>query len=101
MFHQDPSEKFQEDLAEFDLGVAFRQFLSDNVLLCLTILAVCGISAMANGAKGVLTHRRVSTVLLVIMVCRAFHAGATAHRRALVVKDVTPKEEPNDSEKDN
>ena len=43
MFNQDPHAKFQEDLAEFDFGAAFRTFLSDNVALCLLILAVCGI----------------------------------------------------------
>ena len=98
MFNQDPHAKFQEDLAEFNFGAAFRTFLSDNVALCLLILAVCGISAVANGAKGVLTHRRVGTILLVIMVCRAFHAGATANRR-IILKDVTPEKE-NDSEQD-
>ena len=98
MFNQDPKEKFREDIADFDFGAAFRTFVSDNITLCLIILAVCGISAVANGAKGVLTHRRVGTVLLVIMVCRAFHAGATANRR-IILKDVTPEKE-NDSEQD-
>ena len=98
MFNQDPHAKFLEDLAEFDFGAALRTFLSDNIALCLLILAVCGISAVANGAKGVLTHRRVGTILLVIMVCRAFHAGATANRR-IILKDVTPEKE-NDSEQD-
>lgn len=98
MFNQDPHAKFQEDLAEFNFGAALRTFVSDNITLCLLILAVCGISAVANGAKGVLTHRRVGTILLVIMVCRAFHAGATANRR-IVLKDVTPEKE-NDSEQD-
>lgn len=98
MFNQDPHAKFQEDLAEFNFGAALRTFVSDNITLCLLILAVCGISAVANGAKGVLTHRRVGTVLLVIMVCRAFHAGATANRR-IILKDVTPEKE-NDSEQD-
>ena len=98
MFNQDPHTKFQEDLAEFDFGAALRTFVSDNITLCLLILAVCGISAVANGAKGVLTHRRVGTILLVIMVCRAFHAGATANRR-IILKDVTPEKE-NDSEQD-
>ena len=98
MFNQDPHAKFQEDLAEFNFGAALRTFVSDNITLCLLILAVCGISAVANGAKGVLTHRRVGTILLVIMVCRAFHAGATANRR-IVMKDVTPEKE-NDSEQD-
>ncbi|EBQ4063391.1 hypothetical protein BA096_01410 [Salmonella enterica] len=98
MFNQDPHAKFQEDLAEFNFGAALRTFLSDNITLCLLILAVCGISAVANGAKGVLTHRRVGTILLVIMVCRAFHAGATANRR-IILKDVTPEKE-NDSEQD-
>ena len=87
MFNQDPHAKFQEDLAEFNFGAALRTFVSDNITLCLLILAVCGISAVANGAKGVLTHRRVGTILLVIMVCRAFHAGATANRR-IILKDV-------------
>lgn len=101
MLHQDPREKFQEDLADFDFGAALRRFVSDNVTLCLLILAVCGISAVANGAKGVLTHRRVGTILLVIMVCRAFHAGATAHRHQIVMKDVTPpKEDNHDPEQD-
>ena len=98
MFNQNPHAKFQEDLAEFDFGAALRTFVSDNITLCLLILAVCGISAVANGAKGVLTHRRVGTILLVIMVCRAFHAGATANRR-IILKDVTPEKE-NDSEQD-
>ena len=98
MFNQDPHAKFQEDLAEFNFGAALRTFVSDNITLCLLILAVCGISAVANGAKGVLTHRRVGTILLGIMVCRAFHAGATANRR-IVLKDVTPEKE-NDSEQD-
>ncbi|EBX1873554.1 hypothetical protein DRD23_08575 [Salmonella enterica subsp. enterica serovar Enteritidis] len=98
MFNQDPHAKFQEDLAEFNFGAALRTFVSDNITLCLLILAVCGISAVANGAKGVLTHRRVGTILLVIMVCRAFHAGATANRR-IIMKDVTPEKE-NDSEQD-
>ncbi|WGL32494.1 hypothetical protein Arash_gp43c [Salmonella phage Arash] len=98
MFNQDPHAKFQEDLAEFNFGAALRTFVSDNITLCLLILAVCGISAVANGAKGVLTHRRVGTILLVIMVCRAFHAGATANRR-IILKDVTPEKE-NDSEQD-
>jgi len=101
MFNQDPHEKFQEDLAEFDLGAAFRQFFSDNVTLCLAVLAVSAIAALANGAKGILTHRRVGTVLLVIMVCRAFHAGATANRRPIVFKDVTPpKEDEHDPKQD-
>lgn len=98
MFNQDPHVKFKEDVAEFDFGAALRTFLSDNVALCLLILAVCGISAIANGAKGVLTHRRVGTILLVIMVCRAFHAGATGNRR-IIMKDVTPEKE-NDPEQD-
>lgn len=98
MFNQDPHAKFQEDLAEFNFGAALRTFVSDNITLCLLILAVCGISAVANGVKGVLTHRRVGTILLVIMVCRAFHAGATANRR-IILKDVTPEKE-NDSEQD-
>lgn len=99
MFNQDPKEKFREDIADFDFGAAFRTFVSDNIALCLLILAVCGISAVANGAKGVLTHRRVGTVLLVIMVCRAFHAGATARRR-IVMKDVTPQEDEHDPKQD-
>lgn len=99
MFNQDPHAKFQEDLAEFNFGAALRTFVSDNITLCLLILAVCGISAVANGAKGVLTHRRVGTVLLVIMVCRAFHAGATA-RRQIVMKDITPQEDEHDPKQD-
>lgn len=103
MFHQDPKEKFQEDLADFNLGAALRQFFSDNVVLCLSVLAVSAIAALANGAKGVLTHRRVGTVLLVIMVCRAFHAGATANRRPIVLKDVSeapPQEDKHDPKQD-
>lgn len=98
MFNQDPHAKFQEDLSDFNFGAALRTFVSDNIALALLILAVCGISAVANGAKGVLTHRRVGTILLVIMVCRAFHAGATANRK-IIMKDVTP-EKPNDPEQD-
>lgn len=98
MLHQDPREKFQEDLTEFDFGAALRRFVSDNIALCLLILAVCGISAVANGAKGVLTHRRVGTILLVIMVCRAYHAGITP--RPIVIKDVPPEEDIHDPEQD-
>lgn len=98
MLNQDPRTKFQEDLSDFNFGAALRTFVSDNIALALLILAVCGISAVANGAKGVLTHRRVGTILLVIMVCRAFHAGATANRK-IVMKDITP-EKPNDPEQD-
>lgn len=99
MLHQDPHVKFQEDIAEFDFGAALRRFVSDNVTLCLLILAVCGISAVANGAKGVLTHRRVGTILLVIMVCRAFHAGVTA-RPKITIKDITPQEDEHDPKQD-
>jgi hypothetical protein len=101
MLNQDPHAKFQEDLADFDFGVALRTFVSDNVSLCLLLLAVCGISLVANGAKGILTNRRIGTILLVIMVCRAFYAGATANRRPIVLKDVTPTPEDNhDPEQD-
>lgn len=99
MFHQDPSDKFREDLTDFNFGAAMRQFFSDNVSLFLILLAVSGIAAFANGAKGVLTHRRVGTVLLVLMVCRAFHAGATANRR-IVIKDVNPQEDEHDPKQD-
>mgnify|MGYP000889273040 FL=1 len=99
MFNQDPHVKFSQDYAEFSYSAAFRQFISDNLTLGLIILAVSGIAAISNGAKGVLSHRRVGTVLLVLMVCRAFHAGANANRPRINIKDVTP-EENDDSSKD-
>ena len=98
MLNEDPTKKFQKDLEAFSMGAAVRQFVSDNITLCLVTLAVAGIAALANGAKGVLTHRRVGTVLLVIMVCRAYHAGATANRRPIIIKDIKDVETPNDPE---
>lgn len=84
--NKDPKEKFAEDLGTFDFYAALRQFVSDNVTFCFFLLAVSAAAAMANGAKGILSHRRVGTILLVIFVCRAYHAG-TKHNRTIVIKD--------------
>lgn len=101
MLNQDPKAKFQQDMAEFDMSAAFRRFMSDNISLCFLLLTVAAIAAVSSGAKSVLTHRRVGTILLVIMVCRAFHAGVTANRPGIVIKDVTPeKEDENGTDKD-
>lgn len=98
MFNKDAKEKFHEDMAQFNYGAALRQFFSDNITLCMTILAVSAIAAASTGAKGLLTHRRVTTIILCVMVCRAFYAGATANRPRIQIKDITPQEESNDPE---
>lgn len=87
LYNENPKDKFREDLQSFDLTAALRQFISDNITLCLIILSVSAIAALSSGAKGVLTHRRVGTVLLIIMICRAYHAGSTSRKR-IVIKDV-------------
>jgi len=84
----DPKVKFQEDLNSFNFAAALRQFVSDNVTFCFLLLAVSAAAAMANGARGILSHRRVGTILLVIFVCRAYHAG-TKHNRTIVLKAET------------
>lgn len=100
MFNKDPHDTFRDDLNSFDFGAAVRQFIADNVGLCMLILAVSAMAAVSGGAKQILTNRRVGSFLLIIMICRAFHRGATANRR-IVMKDITPeKEESNDPEQD-
>ena len=84
--NKDPKEKFAEDVSGFDFYAALRQFVSDNVTFCFFLLAVSAAAAMANGAKGILSHRRVGTILLVIFVCRAYHAGSMNSRRTIVIK---------------
>lgn len=84
----DPKVKFQEDLNSFNFAAALRQFVSDNVTFCFLLLAVSAAAAMANGARGILSHRRVGTILLVIFVCRAYHAG-TKHNRTIVIKEAS------------
>lgn len=100
MLNEDPNQKFQDDLNSFNMGAALRQFISDNLTLCLTLMAVSTIAMIANGAKGVLTHRRVGTALLVIMICRAYHTGATANSKRIVIKDIKDVEATDDSTKD-
>lgn len=85
--NKDPKEKFAEDITGFDFYAALRQFISDNVTFCFFLLAVSAAAAMANGAKGILSHRRVGTILLVIFVCRAYHAGNRNVNRTIVIKD--------------
>lgn len=99
MFNQDPHEAFREHLDSFNFGAALRQFVSDNITLCLLILSVSAIAAVSGGAEKLLTHRRVGSFLLVVMVCRAFHSGATANRR-IVMKDIRKEEESHDPEQD-
>lgn len=92
LYDKDPKEMFKES---FSFSAALGSFIRDNVSLCLLILTVAGIAAVANGTKNLLSHRKVGTILLVIMICRAYHAGSTANRIVL-----TDPEKENDSEQD-
>lgn len=93
----DPRDKFAEDFDKFDFAAALRQFVSDNVTFCVFLLAISAAAVIANGTKSVLTHRRMGTILLVIFVCRAYHAG-TKHRRITVM--TTPEDTTHDTGQD-
>lgn len=97
---QDPKVKFQEDLNSFNFAAALRQFVSDNVTFCFLLLAVSAAAAVSNGARGLLSHRKVGTILLVIFVCRAYHAG-TKHNRTIVIKEEKPEDSTHDHQQSN
>ena len=92
LYGKDPKEMFAEN---FSFSAALGSFIRDNVSLFLLILTVAGVAAVANGTKSILSHRKVGTILLVIMICRAYHAGSTANR--IILKDINPEKE-NDPE---
>lgn len=90
MFGKNPREKFTEDLDQFDFSAAFGSFLKDNMLLCFIVLAASLGAVVFNGARGILSNKKVGTILLAIMVCRAYHAGST---RTIVITEKEVKDD--------
>lgn len=85
---KDPKAKFQEDINSFNFAAALSQFVRDNITFCFLLLAVSAAAAVSNGARGILSHRRVGTILLIIFACRAYHAG-TKHNRTVIIRDAS------------
>lgn len=95
MFGPDPREKFLEDVNTFNYSAAFRQFIKDNFLFCFILLTAGIGAAVFNGARSTLSNKKVGTIILAVMVCRAFHAGMP--KKIIIIEKETTDDNPTDT----